>query len=176
MAGVTTAAHFFTRVYELLVDGHGTARALASGERFLRRRTSTKDRTQLSARAKPTPMVDVFVPAMPADFGAADELTDDHLYHLTILVRRYYHLRFESDPDTVEALQVRMMNDRARVRAVLCHPSNMLTTQAGDDTGISGLAPRGSALERSEPFGDGADRLVVITDTFEAEWSFDPGS
>lgn len=174
MAGVATAAHFYTRVYELLEDGNGTARALGATERFARRRTSTKDRTQLSVRAKPTPMVDVFVPDMPAEPNVASELSDEHLYRITILVRRYYHLRFESDPDTVEELQVRMMDDRGRVRAVLCHPANLRTTEAGAATGVSSVVPRGSRLEKTEPLGDGNDRLVIMLDTFEGAYSFNP--
>lgn len=173
---VSTAAHLFTRVYELLCDGDGTARTLASAERFVRRHTSMRDRSVLAVRSAKTPMVDVFVLAMDADFGAADELTNDHMYRLTLAVQRHYHLTYESDPAVVEALQVRVLNDYAKTRAVLCHPSNLVQTEAGNDTGIggSGFAPRGSKIQRAEPIGSGADRLVVMLDTYEAEFSFNP--
>lgn len=173
----TTSAHLYARIYEVLCDGRGVRRTIPEAYRFARRSTSTDDRTRLSTRAKTRPMVDVSIDIAAADFGAADELADEHLYRCTIVVRRYYFLGYESDPAAVESTLVRVFDDYCRTRAALCHPANLVQTEAGNDTGIGGpaLVPTGtSETETPEEAGTGRDRLLIATDTYEAAFSYDP--
>lgn len=172
----TTVAALYERIYEILVDGAGVTRTLAESERLARLRTSKADRTTIAVRAKVRPLVEVLSTEIEPDDVVADELHSEHHYMLGFVVRRYYYLGYESDPAEIEATAVRMADDAMRVRAALSHPSNMLTTEEAEDTGIGGPALQyvRSRLQRLEQVGDGRDRLVLYQDEYRAAFSFSP--
>lgn len=172
----TTTAFLLERIYELLVDGAGTARQLAKSERFARLRASTGDPRTLSARARVQPLVEARITELSPEQGPADELHSDHHYRFVVMVQRWYFLGHESDPASVEKTFVRVADDLMRTRAVLCHPSNLLRTVEDQDTGIGGpaLVLLRSRMLRPQQVGEGADRLLGYMDEYEASFAFSP--
>lgn len=175
----TTVAHLRARIYEVLCGGKGIARTLSTetpDHTFQRLYTSREDRTRLSIRAKQKPVVHVSIVKVP-DVEIVDELTSSHVYRIEVRVTRYYHLAFESDPASVDAVLDREFDDGCRVRAVLGHPANLVTTEAGKATGLGGssLRPRG-ATEGDDPddVASGVDRLVERVDVFDGVFDFSP--
>lgn len=172
----TTIANLRARIYEILCDGAGVARTLAESDRFQRLTTTRGVRDALSIRAGEQPIVHVSIRSDP-DIDGIAELTDDHLYRIQVRITRYYHIAYDSDPESVDTTLDRAFDDRCRTRAVLGHPANLAKTEAGDDTGIAGSSLRLRGMSEGDSPDDvlsGADRLHVEIDVYEAEFSFSP--
>lgn len=172
----TTIASLRERIYEILCDGSGVVRALAPAHRFQRLTTTRGARDALSVRAGERPIVHVSIRG-DADIDGIAELTDDHLYRLQVRITRYYHIAYDSDPESVDATLDRAFDDRCRTRAALGHPANLVQTEAGKPTGIAGSSLRLRGISEGDNPDDalsGADRLHVEIDVYEAAFSFSP--
>lgn len=174
--GVSSTAALVERIYEVLVDGSGVTRTLASGERFARLRTSKMDRRDIAIRAKSTPLVEVVIGGMDPDGTVARVMPDEHLWMLPIRIYRFYFIGFESDPSRVQSTIVRMIDDTMRVAAALEHPSNLVQTEEAEATGIGSTALQfqRARLDRQASIGDGRDRLATYVDEYVAAFDFAP--
>lgn len=168
---VTSVKPLIDRIYEVLVDGHGTKRTLAADDRFQRMPTSKASRDVISVRAKVKPIVEVVVARVTPEPGANRVHTDRQLYRFAISIYRYYYLGYESSPTQLQAAIVRMTNDTMQVAEALEWGGNLDATEAGAETGIASDALRfeGGGLSEVQ-LGDGRDRLGIYVDEFIAEF------
>lgn len=182
----TTTQYVYERIYEVLVDGNGTSRKLATGERFARGFPPGFDPAMRATRAKLRPdgevkvgSVFVVIGALQVEGFAAGEMSDSHLYRTKVVLYRDHWLGFEGSPTQVESQLVAASDAFMKVRAALCFPGNLKQTEEGNATGLAGEALNGAnaktGLVSVDNLGGNA-RLLQFRDEFEAEFDFNPGS
>lgn len=180
MSAASTTAHLLTAITEALTTDRtdpSRPRALTSTQLFVKGYPPGYDRGVRSVRARVRPGAFALIVRQQPLPGVADEIASEHLYRVTIVVSRDYHLGYELDPSTVHATMARVADDSMRVRSALCWPGALEETADGDPTGMAG-----SALEpldalgvvSIETVGDGRDRLVNARDTYTAIFRYAP--
>lgn len=173
----TTTAYAYERIYEVLIDGNGANRTLASSDRFVRGYPPGYSLDERATRAKLTPAIFVAFSEWSASDFAAGELTNDHIYLISVTVFRDHWLGFQGDPAEVQAQQVKADNAFLRMRAALCWPGNLVQTEGSNATGFASDAldasKATSRMVRDANLG-GNDRLLQYVDKFRAVFSFAP--
>lgn len=173
----TTTTYAYERIYEVLVDGNGADRALAAADRFSRGYPPGFSNDMRAGRSKARPAVFVAISQFAVNPLASGEMTDKHLYEITISIFRDHWLGFQGDFAEVQAQQVKADNAFLRMRAALCFPGNLVQTEASNATGFGGEAldasKATSKMVRVANLG-GNDRLLSYIDTFRAVFEFEP--
>lgn len=163
---VTSYQPLVDRVYEVLVDGAGTARTLPSGSRFAvgsypgqaPQVTSTKAHEQANGKV-------VYVAVTKDAPHVAPELHSVCQYTVTVVVIADYFCEPEQDLDAWRDTVALVAFDRHLVRAALGYPGNLVQTAAAAATGLSGgcLHYKGGSTSDISA----ANRVVRSTMTFE---------
>jgi len=173
----TTTVYAYERIYEVLVDGAGTNRALIAANRFVRGYPPGFSPDMRATRAKAKPAVFVVIGAAAVEPFASGEISDAHDYRITVAIYRDHWLGYEGDYAEVEAQLVSATNAFFRVRAALCWPGNLALTAESKVTGIAGQALNGAGattkISRVDSIGT-TGRLLQFVDTFSGEFEFSP--
>lgn len=172
----TTFQYAYERIYEVLVDGSGTGRTLAAADRFNRGFPPGFAADLRATRAKEKPAV--FAVITSGDRLLHGEMSDSHLYMVTVQIWRDHWLGYEGDPSEVEAQLVEASDRHFKLSAALCYGGTLKQTEAANATGFASeaLLAGGFKLQRVNVLGDGGrdGRLLQYVDTFTGAFEFDP--
>jgi hypothetical protein len=177
----TTTEHLLLAIEEVLTSTTGKVRELAAAHQFGKGLPPGVDTQLRSVRCRDhanRKAVFVAIGEIVVSDEVTTELASDHLYELSIVISRDYHLGYEFAADEVRATMIRVSDDFMRVRKALCHPSALDETVGETATGIAhgGLRSTGAKSQlRVERIGEGRDRLVNALDRFECAFLFTPG-
>lgn len=133
------AANFsplFTRVYEVLVDGAGAARALAAANRFGDEWYPDLPDSQLSILARSKKRV--WVALGPTTPAMEHETSATRSYWITLTLSLAYFIEPGARVDTQwRTVAATMATDVHLVRGALTWPGNLSQTNAGAETGLA---------------------------------------
>jgi hypothetical protein len=145
----TSYAPLITRVYEVLVDGEGVARTLASGDRFAAAIHPNRPRGIQSVDAHVRRQCWIAIDG--GDVSDVQELGSRRIYdNVPIRVELAYFLEHHAEHASKWRTTHAAILDSIRlVHDALGYPGNLEETEAGASTGLGGygLQPRGFRLD-----------------------------
>lgn len=152
------------RIYEVLCDGRGAYRTIASGSRFIAKALPGESD---QVRAKNSRVQKIALVAIDSftDSANTQETSDRAEYQAAIRVDLAYHTSNPYQRSAVIAQMTAAASDAHLVRAALGWPANMPQTQDARDTGVqSGLVFKSMSGGRLSP----DSRLFTVTLAFTA--------
>lgn len=153
------------RIYEVLCEGRGAHRTLAVGQRFRAKLLSTESDAMKAKNARVQKLVLAAIDRFD-DSVQTQEFSDRAEYATAIRVDLAYSTANPYDRARVIEQMTAAASDAHRVRMALGWPPNMVTTEAGVSTGLSGggLVFKNASGGRLSP----DSKLFTITLAFTA--------
>lgn len=137
------------RIYEVLVDGAGSARTIAEASRFAKGLYPGQEPDHQARDARRNKRCWVAVTRLERLDGS--ETNPSALYGVEVRVDAAYALEPEADLAAWQSLEGLMALDAHRIRGALGYPGNLTATTAGDPTGLASGALLFRSWTASEP-------------------------
>ena len=136
-------------VEDVISDGAGVARTIATGHRF--RRGPYPGQTKSEQGTEAAVQKGAYASIVGARPMAGPEMHSVLMYTLTVRLDLFYHLPAPRLHDDFRDALAEAAGDMHRLRMALGYPSNLLTNAAGEATGLSGGALQFESWSMSDP-------------------------